>query len=840
MSGRIKQIEALFHQNNNEQALLEIELLPQEDRIDGEIYKSFILISQRKLNEALAWVNQILVQSINEINAIQEFGARISKTEALLRLGKSGEAFEEIKICGKLLQRTDDTEKGQMNHSKAKYFSLRGTFDTVDGDLENALKHYINSLTLFEETGNKFEIYYQLNNIGWIYRVQGKLDQAFDSFHRQLKISKKIGDPKLVGWSTWTLGKITFYKGDLRGSRKFVEESLTIFNELKYHLGILTAYTQIGSIHRGMGDFDTGLEYYQKVSKFYDKIADNKKMVPHIYCVVHRTMGVIYYHKNQMEKSIDSLKKAHTIHQSLCMARGTLYDFELIVVYWYLVSTSIETNDKNVLETSIKELLKIAEKWPWAEIFYKAAQALVLKNKKRAIYKLQAQQILEEIVDKQFDYEFEFTIKVNLCELLLDELKFYGEEDVLQEIQLLLTSISGLAKNLRSITNLVILYSLQAKLALIEGDAELSTNLLNQALSITKDKGLELLLTKIEDQQNYVMSQLDEWKAMLVKNSSLQEKFELLNLKKYIDTAISEVKNTFISKQQYELIHIDLLKEQPKIQKRECRVGIAQIGISSNDNFLTEFYEEITPGFFNLKNDQVEPLRIKVRNVIENAHSKGINILIFPELAIDLNYDTILEDVLNLSKKYDMYVVPGSYHDKETNRNLSVVISKDGILWKQEKHIPATIHFAGQTFQEGIDVSTQPRKTIICNTEYGRIAIIICRDFLDMDLRVELKNVEPPVDIILNPAFTPVTADFQAAHFDARRSIYAYCYFVNVADFGNSIIYSPEKDRKEYIIPPKEESIIYKDVDIFNLRSERKKWEIEQKKARTFIQSTRN
>ncbi|GAH25348.1 unnamed protein product, partial [marine sediment metagenome] len=67
---------------------------------------------------------------------------------------------------------------------------------------------------------------------------------------------------------------------------------------------------------------------------------------------------------------------------------------------------------------------------------------------------------------------------------------------------------------------------------------------------------------------------------------------------------------------------------------------------------------------------------------------------------------------------------------------------------------PAIIHLEGKRFKEGIDVGETPRKTIICNTEYGRIAIIICRDFLDMDLRVELKNFEPPVDIILNPAFT--------------------------------------------------------------------------------------
>jgi predicted amidohydrolase len=137
-------------------------------------------------------------------------------------------------------------------------------------------------------------------------------------------------------------------------------------------------------------------------------------------------------------------------------------------------------------------------------------------------------------------------------------------------------------------------------------------------------------------------------------------------------------------------------------------------------------------------------------------------------------------------------------------------------------------------------VETGQRKMIIGNTEYGRIAIVICRDFLDMDLRVELKNFEPPVDLIINLSFTPVTADFKAAHFDARRSIYAYCFFANIGEFGDSSIYTPEKERIERTIPAGEEGLIYKDIDLFQLRSERKKWEKKRKFEPRFIQSTRN
>ncbi len=295
-----------------------------------------------------------------------------------------------------------------------------------------------------------------------------------------------------------------------------------------------------------------------------------------------------------------------------------------------------------------------------------------------------------------------------------------------------------------------------------------------------------------------------------------------------------------LGRKKYELVYRDLLETVPKVQKRECRVGIAQIGLSPTGNFMIEYYKMDSSGLLTIKENKVEELRTKVRHMIDKAHNEGINLLLFPELTIDLNHAGFLELISELSKLYEMYLIPGSFHDLETRRNISIVFGPEGILWEQEKHIPAVINLgAGKFFKEGIKVSSLPQKTIICNTEYGRIVISTCRDFLDMDLRVELKNFEPPIDIILNPALTPVTADFKAAHFDARRSIYAYCFFANVAEFGDSLIYTPEKDRTERIIPKKEEGLIYKDIDLFKLRSERKKWEREQNKERQFIQSTK-
>ncbi|MFX1499714.1 MAG: nitrilase-related carbon-nitrogen hydrolase [Promethearchaeota archaeon] len=366
-----------------------------------------------------------------------------------------------------------------------------------------------------------------------------------------------------------------------------------------------------------------------------------------------------------------------------------------------------------------------------------------------------------------------------------------------------------------------------------------------------KDKEREALkyLSMVEKEEKIIFSALNSIKKPNISGSTVGIIAPACSLETSVSPRLGEVtqftqeeRRVIVersAKKKYVIVYRDLFKEYPRAQKREFRVGIAQIGLSKSGNIMEEFYNMTPSGLLELRKDKVEIVRNNVRNMIENAQEKGIRVLLLPELSVDLNYVEILEDISDLAKLYEMYIIPGSFHNQETKQNIAMVFGPDGILWEQEKHIPAIIQFGGKRFKENIEIEAHPRKIFVCNTEFGRIAIVICRDFLDMDLRVELKNFEPPVDIILNPAFTPVTADFKAIHFDARRSIYAYCFFANIAEFGDSLIYTPEKDRTERTIPAKEEGLIYKDIDLFKLRSERKKWEKEQNKERQFIQSTR-
>jgi pimeloyl-ACP methyl ester carboxylesterase/predicted amidohydrolase len=281
----------------------------------------------------------------------------------------------------------------------------------------------------------------------------------------------------------------------------------------------------------------------------------------------------------------------------------------------------------------------------------------------------------------------------------------------------------------------------------------------------------------------------------------------------------------------YEIVHRDLLgasETQP-----HCRVGLAQIDVPF------DWFTAAGDGLVGLRPDAVPAVAGKVTEMLERAAARHVELLLFPELSIDPAVPALYELLATFARTTGAYVVPGAFHVPSQQVNLCRVIGPAGVLWDQEKHIPAMLAIDGQRVTEGIRPQARRRVTV-ADTRFGRIAIAICRDFLDLDLRVELKNADPPVDIVLNPAFTPVTADFEAVHFEARRALYAYCLFCNAARFGNSLISSPEKAHRRRRVTAGREALLFKDVDLLALRAARRHWETVRGTGPHFIQSTRS
>jgi tetratricopeptide (TPR) repeat protein len=842
-----------------------------------ELTRAIALCKNGEYEDSLEIV-KALVANKDLKDSLLILDALILMVEISWRTGKLDDGLNAVEMTDDLLKSENlkHPEK-ELQIRRGKLLSHAGVIHWYKGNMERAMECHQESLRIRQDLGDKEGIGVASNNLGLVYWTKGDLDQATDYYKKSLVIYEELKDENGVSRVLNNLANISSSKGELDEALQYYQLSLDIKKRIASKQDIATSLINIGVIYRLKGNLDQAIEYYDKSLT----VQQNLNVGPE-FALALNNLGEAYNLKGELESALEFYQRSFLIYDAMGAKEGISLsllnigdiqrrkgNYENALEYYHrslaisedmgnirlisavlgeLVELSLDCNNTKLAQEYLEQLEQVNAQSESSIINqqFRISTALILKHSARTRDRVKAEEILEQIVEEEItDHSLTIKAMIHLCDLLLIELKAARADEVLKRVNDLTKYLMSIAVEQASHPLVVETYLLQSKLALIDFEVKKAEKLLAKAKSLADEKRLYGLSQIVNREIQTLQNELQKWESILDVNPSKQELMNLTNLDDLVRRMVLKTveslgmeTSTESRKPKYKLIHKDLLEGSDKSERAKFRVGIAQIGLSQKGEILNELYEEKGDGLIGLREESIEPMRDKIRGMIEKAHSEGVDILLFPEMIIDLSYVKFSQDLAELAKKFRMYIIPGSFHDKISKRNICRVFGPEGIVWEQEKHIPAIIHIDGKRFIERIETAKDSKKAIICNTEYGRIAIAICRDFLDMDLRVELKNSEPPVDLIINPAFTPVTEDFKAAHFDARRSIYAYCFFVNVAEFGGSLIYTPEKERVERNIPKGEEGIIFKDVDLFQLRFERKKWE-EQEKQTSFIQSTR-
>lgn len=836
------------------------------------------------LENAAFVVNKALEIARQQENTLLIADFLLIKVELAWRSGEFDEGLFIVPEIERLLKKheseLEEIEESELKRREAQLIRHCGILNWYKGDLYRAGEYHEKSLKVYRELGDRPGEASALNNLGLVQWSKGNLNAAAEYYEESLSIRRELGIPYEIAVILNNLGNVLVMKGDLESALDYHNQALHIRETLDNKPNLATSLTNVGSVYQTRGSLNQALECYHRALEIYKEIDIKQGMA-----LILNNLGSAYEIRGDLIQSLDYHRKSFeirkslgnkqeialsllnigaihrqrgepelalkTLQQSLELFKESGNESYTAAVYYLIVTVATENDGFEVADDALGSLQELNENTDNRIIdqSYRVAKAIRLRASKGAREKLEAQKILAEIVQEEVvQHTLTVTAMVHLCDLLLFELKMTGDEDLFESAKDIAQQIMGIAKSQMSYSLLTEAYILQSKFALVEQDIEKARILLSQAHIMAQEKGLYILARKVAHERDLLQLEVDKWQKIIRRNPSRKEMIDFAQLDDYLERMIKKTVAVLTAdekkefgdeavKKKYHLAYSNLLEGAETVEKSQFRVGIAQIGLSQKGDLLGEYYEEIGRGLLVIQKNRIDEVKAKVREAINAANETGVNVLLFPEMTIDLNYSESVDEITELAKKHNMYIIPGSFHEEGSKQNLCRVIGPNGILWEQAKHIPAIIHLRGKRFTEGIDVGQYPRHTVVCNTEYGRMAIVICRDFLDMDLRVELKNFDPPVDLVFNPAFTPVTADFDAAHFDARRSIYAYCFFANVAEFGDSLIYTPEKEKVERKLQAGEEGLIYKDVDLFQLRSERKKWE---KERRQFIQSTKS
>ena len=222
---------------------------------------------------------------------------------------------------------------------------------------------------------------------------------------------------------------------------------------------------------------------------------------------------------------------------------GVHRDYGIACALFQLVLKNLSLNDKeraNDYRQQFKEL--DSDSNPNIRLREELLKALILKQGQRIKSKVKSQEILLKIVNEEtysrLDHELTVIAMLNLCELLLDEYRAYGVQEVLTEVDGLLKETFNVAKTYQSNFILVEVMTLQSRFSLLRGKIEKADSYLDQAIAIIEEKDLRELTQRVQEEKQSLQSKLRTWEEMTQEGASVAERFKELELIDYIRKAV--------------------------------------------------------------------------------------------------------------------------------------------------------------------------------------------------------------------------------------------------------------------------------------------------------------
>lgn len=531
-----------------------------------KLLKSQLLVLMGDFEAGQQLADQVWKESRDGGKPLQRVDAAIVRAESLQLLGKYEESLEAIIQGEKLLTTLAEERAEALTQRQASLMHFRGRLCLFQGDIDQAMEYFEQSLVQRQEIGNKHDIAVSLQNIGVMHDYKGNKDKALEYHERALKIFQEIGNKYRLAWcltntgagyaergnfkqgleysqqgltlsqelgskgrvaySLYCLALIYSQKGELDQALEHYQQGLTIAEEVgwKWLNGVIIG--QIAQICRDKGELDRALEYSRRL------LALSQEDVNELWIALTlNLMGVIHWQKGDLEQGKGQLEEALRYYEGL---GNRIYIAEAL--YW-LVPIALDQGSHSQAQEYLQRLqdIEAQEENKIVSQQCRLAEGLVLKTSPRIRDKVRAQEIFRQLAEEELiRYSLTESAMINLCELLLDELKAYGEAAVLQEARTLVHKLYGLAQDQNSFSLVVNALILQAKLALVDGEPATAEQFLEQAKFTAEEKGLGLLVMRASAELKHLQTQYEVWQQLIQRNAPFHERLERVQIADYL------------------------------------------------------------------------------------------------------------------------------------------------------------------------------------------------------------------------------------------------------------------------------------------------------------------
>jgi tetratricopeptide (TPR) repeat protein len=481
----------LIYYGDYDKALFEIEK-SDENEIDLLILESITYRNKSMFKSALNVAQEALERSIESKDLIRELGAFILVifNEIFIDTKSREECQDQLNQFNEKYNLLSDEQRNSAQVWQAYYYHILGINSFWNFDHVAALDYTKQSLKIRETIEPPLGMLVSLNNICSIYNQLQNFDKL-EQFAKEF-FEKSEHNQKFQGWAYIYLGLVEMSRGDYDQSIKKLNKSLEIAKQLNHQFSIQSAYGYFGVVEEYFNNYEKAISYYTKSARIKEET-----------------------------------------NQSLALSRDL---YSLVILNIRL------GNEKsaNRLVSKLKGLVNTH-----AEIKYrkKLANALIHKNKKRSKHKTIAQNLFEEIIHEDIKRpDISIEARLHLSELLLDEWRYYGEDEVLIHVNELIASIYEIAQELERIPLLIDVLLLRSKFTFLRMDLDLSLKLLEQARLLAEENQLDFKIPQIQKIEEEFQIEVEAASVLSRKGYKIQERLDKSRIIEYIEEMQSKIR----------------------------------------------------------------------------------------------------------------------------------------------------------------------------------------------------------------------------------------------------------------------------------------------------------
>lgn len=463
--------------------------LGEEEILRCKLLRARVLtvsVKHKQAEEVIMDAMRIIDRRENDILTLD---GKITFAYFLWQMGNLQQAWAVLDEAEDVLDGLPDLAPNEADERRAEILHRRGTIVWNEGELPAALEYTLESVAIRERLGDKISMAACYNNLGVFYNTQGETDLALTYQKKGLAINEELNSPGDIATCLNNIGVLYRDRGELSMALEYHKRGLAILQELGLEWDISFSLYNLGLCYQALGVYDLANEHLQK--------------------------------------SLDI--RLHAGNDALTTS-----------TYLSLLMLNTESGHIHEAEQQYKLMKAICSKKENADnkliaLRCRTGLAVILKSSERAMKKIKAQGIFQQIVDQPMvNHTLTTFALLNLCELLIMELRTTGNEAILVEVKDLAKHLLEIAQDQHSFILFAETCLLLSKIASLEMHAKESEILLYQAEITAIEKGMRKLEHKAVRERDALLDQSTKWNDLNARNGSLTERLELTQLEDLI------------------------------------------------------------------------------------------------------------------------------------------------------------------------------------------------------------------------------------------------------------------------------------------------------------------